>query len=468
MSKGESRGAIYSLTLFTSKFFIVAQVLLVSVLLTSCEKQSIVGASVQPDRDMLGIDYIDTTSIIAKTFQSDSLRTDETITQEYTTHALIGTYLDPIFGKASASLYTQLRLNKDNPSFGTNPIVDSVVLVLMYDSYYGKDQIVAQNINVHQVTEAMNTTTDYYSSDSLTRSITDLANNYSFIAEPAKNYTVVTITQGDTIETILPPQLRIPLDSTFGQNILNKQGEADLASNDAFQSYLNGIFISTANTPGLSTNEGNIFRFKMEDAQTVLSIFYHNDTDTALNINFSFNSVARFASFNHDYSTANANLIAQLGASPPANNDDVFIQPSARTNVKIEFPYLMNWLDSGAIAINTAELEITVNNSAGNMVDTFPAPPQLIAYGINNDGTQYDLPDALEGLAYFGGIYDSTAYVYKINIARYVQQVLNGTLENNGLYLKGAFEAILPNRVVLGGGTGANKMKLNITRTEIP
>lgn len=445
-----------------AKFFLILLVS-ISISITSCDESSVVGLDVQPANDLLSVDYQDTTTLITKTISVDSLRTDETLI--ITADALLGIYQDPVFGKTTASLYTQLRLPTNNPLFGTNPLIDSVVLSLVYDpAYYGKRQRVEQKINVYQVSEDIKGENSYYSNNTLTVNALDLANNYGFIPEPSKGLTI--------INEVLKPQLRIPLDVSFGQTILSNQTTANLASNTAFQTFMKGLYITTENTSVLNSAEGNILHFKMADAQSKLTLYYRNDTDDSLKYDLGLGSVARFSHFTHDYSAGiDANLATQLTLSPPppAQNDVVFIQSMAGVKTTIELPYLMNWVNSGAIAINKAELVIKVDPTATYQLDTFAAPTKLVLFGINDDGTNYVLPDANEGDNYFGGTYNSTTHEYRFNIARYIQQVLTGKRKNNGLHLLAGSGAINANRVVIGGGgsTSLYRMKLNIGYTKL-
>ena len=448
-----------------AKFFLV--ILLGSfIFLTSCDESSIVGVNVQPVNDLLNVNYQDTATLITRTVKMDSLRTDEALLQSFTTDALIGTYLDPIFGKNSASLYTQLMLNTDNPGFGSNPMIDSVVLSLVYDSSYcyGKAVRVAQNINIYELSEDMVVGNSYYSNSALsTNTTTDLANNFKFVPNP----TTTVYALGDTLE----PQVRIPLDKNFGQSILNIQGTANLANNAAFQSYLKGFYITTENTTGLNSGDGNILRFKLADVQTKLTIFYKNDLNDSLFYDFNMGSVARFSQFKHQFTNIDANLFAQLSANPPAQNDVVFIQSMAGVKVKIEIPYIMNWNKLGPIGINKSELVIKIDTTTtAYQFNTFVAPSNLMLYGINDDGSDFILPDYNEGSNYFGGIYNSTTQEYIINISRYIQEILSGKIKNNGLHLLALNGAINADRVVIGSGDkgSAYQMKLNITCTKLP
>lgn len=446
-----------------AKFFLIVVVLL-SVFVISCDESSVVGLDVQPTNDLLNVNLVDTATLITRTVKMDSLRTDETIMQLFTNNVLLGTYIDPIFGKSTASIYTQLNLNTSNPGFGVNPILDSAVLALVYDTaFYGKRQISAQQVSIYELSEDLKIDSSYHSGNSLSTVGSDLA-NFTFIPN---------FTKWDTIlGEALKPQLRIPMDVNFGQTILNNQNTTNLANNTSFQSFLKGLYITTENTTGLNSGEGNIFSFNMKDSQSRLTLYYHNDTATSLKYDFSTSGAARFSKFIHDFTSANTDLASQLSTSSPTQNDVVFVQSMSGTKVKIEMPYIMNWNnDHGTTGINKAELVIKINTDANYELSTFSPPEKLMLYGINDDGSDYVLPDAYETRPnYFGGVYDATTQEYRINISRYIQQILLGERKNNGLHLLVLNGAINANRAVIGGGGNgsAYQMKLNITHTKLP
>ena len=433
----------------------------VSIIITSCNKSSVIGLSVQPTNDLLKIAYIDTTTLLTKTVRVDSLRTDEMLI--YTAEALLGKYRDPTFGMATASLYTQLGLSSVAPLFGVSPLIDSVVLCLVYDTaYYGNRNRVAQKINVYYVGEDINSTVSYYSNNTL-NTYFDLAHDHKFIPNPTDSVLI------DAVK--LKPQLRIPLDKSLGQSMLDNP--IDLATNLSFQTLLKGLYITTENTTNLSVGEGNILHFMLADPLSKLTLYYHSSSTDSTHFNLkkydlTLNSVARFSHFNHDYSTVDVNLAAQLSANPPKQNDVAFIQSMSGVQTKIEFPYIMNWLKQGPIAIDKAELIVKVDLTATYQINSYAPPTQLLLFGINDDGTEYSLPDLAEGIAYYGGTYDPIAHEYSFNIGRYVQQVLMGKLHNNGLHLLAFNGAIKANRVVIGGGgSSPYQMKLNMTYTKL-
>jgi hypothetical protein len=462
-------------TSWSAKFFLILFVGL-SICIISCDEASVVGLNVQPQNDLLHVGYIDTTTLITKTVRVDSVYTDGISVSQPNGLMIFGKYNDPVFGPTSSSIYTQVRLpsNIESNSFGTNPVCDSIILALAYDgSCYGKTIRKAQTVNVYQVIEDM-PVQYYFSNNSFNTSTFDLANSYSFIPRPADTLTIMGI------KTI--PELRVPLDNNFGQVLLNNQGSGNLASNTAFQNFMKGLYITTEHTNGLGNDDGNIMHIKM--TQSAITLYYHytgktliTNVDSVIPAKYDFDlgSVIRFMHFKHDYSNGivDPNLASQLSASPPVQNNTVFIQPMAGLRTKVEMPTLMNWVKSGPIAINKAELIIKTDPTTTYEMETFSPPASITAAGINDDGTIYLLPDvAVESNrpGYYGGKYDAVTHEYHINVSLYIQQVLNGTRKNNGVYiLTGVLSSLNPDRVVIGGGGSGSsyQMKLNITYTKL-
>ncbi|MES2591574.1 MAG: DUF4270 domain-containing protein [Bacteroidota bacterium] len=457
--------------IFGAKLFLIL-LAGISISITSCDESSVIGLDVQPPNDLLNVTYIDTTTLVTKTMLVDSLRSDETIIAIANIanatpgeNVLLGNYTDPVFGKTTASLYTQVKLSSINPLFGTAPMVDSVVLSMAYSpAYYGKTHHVPQNVNVYQVSEDIKLTTTYFSHNTVTTfAPDDLAANHTFIPAPADSVKVTGQTK--------KPQLRVPLANTFGQLILDQQGLATLASNSAFQTFMKGFYISTEYT-FTNNSEGNIVQFRLSDSESRLTVYYHSTENDSLKFDMPLAGVARFSHFNHGYTSGvHPNLAAQLSSTPPSQNDVVFVQAMGGVKTRIEFPYIMDWIKAGPIAVNRAELVIKADLGSAYQPDTFAAPPRLVLFGIRDDGTNYELTDAGEGDSYYGGKYNVLTHEYRFNIGRYVQEVLTGRLKNNGLDLLVSSGVVNGSRVVLGGGGGGTantyRMKLNIAYTNL-
>lgn len=455
---------VLSRLFYGTKFFIILASLSLAGL-SSCNESSVLGLEVQPQDDVLNVLFSDTTYIRSRTVKEDSLRTDETLL--FTGEALLGKYVDPVFGVSTASMYTQVRLPSSNPNFGANAAIDSVVLALVYDPTYVYGDttggtFAAQTVNVYQLFEDIKQEDNYYSNKDVIKSSFDLAGSQTFVPGYNDSVTVTGVRE--------KPQLRVRLNNIFGTAILNNQNTGNLSSDANFKAFMKGLCITTENST-LASGDGNIMRLKMIDAKTRLSIYYHNDTEDSLKYEFPLSNAARFSKFKHDYATIDAGLAAQINsATPPAQNATVFVQANAGLKTKIEFPFLMGWTDSGAVAINKAELVIKVDTSAIYEYSKYATPATLLLFQINDDSTSNILvPDYNEGTSYFGGSYDATNKEYRFNIARYIQQILTGARNNNGIYIITQNGAITASRVPLGGGDPASpfKMKLNITYTKL-
>jgi len=475
--KLNSKKIQYTLSRNFGTTFFLFSTLILSIFVTSCNKESQLGLDVQPEGDLLNVLWSDTATIYTRTVREDSLRTDETLL--LVGDVLLGKYNDPIFGLSSASFYTQIRIPASNPDFGRNAIADSTVLVLVYDNTYiygDTSNIQSQNINVYRMSSGISQSENYYSNNTVPTIQSDLANNKSFKPHITSSDSVMVNGVKERA------QLRIPMDVQFGQTIINNQTSGVLSSGDNFQNFLKGFYITTENTNGLASGEGNIFKVKITDPKSRLCVYYHYTGKTIVTTanpvqqdsviwtqyDMPMNNVARFSTFKHDYSSANTSLASQLSSSPAAQNTTVFVQPMAGVKTKVTLPYLMNWIDEGAIAINKAELLIRVDSTLSQL-NKYEALPNLLLFQINDDGTNNVLmPDFAEGTTYFGGSYNSGIYDYRFNIARYIQQILTGVKKNNGFYIIAQNGGVTANRIVIGGGNSPDfQMKLKLTYTKL-
>lgn len=442
-----------------AKFFLILSVSTL-IIFSSCNKPSVIGLDVQPENDLINAEFQDTLTLLTQIVPEDTLRTDGNFV--YTGIGLIGKYVDPVFGEATSSVYSQLRLPANAPAFGTLPQIDSVVLTLVYNDTYGKKVRHAQTINVYRLTEDLDIEAKYFSNNKKKNDGIDLAGAKVFVPRPKDSITVLGKKQA--------PALRVHLDKNLGQSILDKQGSTDLATNDNFSKFFKGLYITTENTTGLSPSEGNIITFNISSSR--VNIYYHNSADDSLRFDLGL-SGARFMNFSHNYKTANMDLQKQLYQNS-IQNDVVYVQSMAGLKTRVKIPHLLSWAKKGFIAINRAELII---KSISTPKDTFALVPVLNLLGISDDGiTSYVLPDAkYEGSTYFGGVLDDKN-CYRFAITRQIQQLINGKNNNNGFFITSPIGSSAANRVALGGGSATlsggiipnnYQMKLNITYTKL-
>ncbi|MBI3519086.1 MAG: hypothetical protein HY062_06980, partial [Bacteroidetes bacterium] len=146
---------------------------------------------------------------------------------------------------------------------------------------------------------------------------------------------------------------------------------------------------------------------------------------------------------------------------------------------RVYLPYLKNFNDSVNVAISRAELIIKVDDILSPTNANYGCPANLALIACNVDGTEELVYDQLETTDFvkYDGNYDATNKQYTFNIARQVQKILNGSIQNYGFFLVNA----LPNRsyvirrdnrlqrVVFGGKTNMNfKPIFKVTYVKYP
>jgi hypothetical protein len=421
-----------------TKFFLIAAI----VLMASCKKESALGSDIQPDGDLINLQSSDSLTIRSYTIKEDSLRSDEAgIVQ-------IGDLNDAYFGNTKASLFTQVSIpgSQTDIDFGTTAVFDSCALHLAYDYEYYGDTSQQMQFNVYQVTEDLKYDSVYYSNRvkqcyPTYASRIPIGGVYAF-PHPRQS----AIIGSDT--TV--PLLHIPMSNSFGAQIFSLSGGGNFHNNETFVSYMKGLCVDAQ----ASSSGGALMRFNLQDTSTKFILYYH---DGAVLKTFSFvinSTTAYFSNYKHDYSSATdpgSDLNNQLNNPGVNNSNTVYVSGAAGVKTKIEFPFLDNLKNLGyTIAINKAEL---VFKAVPNLnEDIYPINTRLYVVSIDSTGKQILLPDMFESTSYFGGTANTTTNEYHINIARYFQQLMEGSKPNNGLYLKEFDPNGQGRRVVLGSG----------------
>lgn len=262
------------------------------------------------------------------------------------------------------------------------------------------------------------------------------------------------------IEGVKAPQLIIPVDTAWGSYLLNN---ANFSSESAFNDFFNGFYI----TDSITNGSGCIFYFDLREAlpanfRSKMIFYYSNDTSTVPQIfEMAVNGGAHFNYFHHDYSQA---VFVNQFNDPVAGSNFCYLQSMAGIKTTIRFPHLNELIKTGQVSINRAVLEITADvSSSGNL----KPHSKLGLAGIDSAGLGYFLPDNIDNTALFGGDLTSSN-TYSFVITRYVQQVLNGSRKDYGLYLLASGAAVNANRTVIKGSNNLDKrMKLKIIFTSI-
>ena len=449
--------------------------LLISLfILSSCQDTESIGLEVDPATEIKG-SLIDTITINASTVVEDSIITNSL--EQYP----LGYLNDQIMGKTSASIGMSLTLDPPGLSFGTNPVLDSAVLVLYYGREFHGDSTSKFQIEVRQLANALNESSIHYNTKTI-------GSNSQILGSKLSNFNfkdsvkVTELVKGKPdVQRSKAPHLRIQLDKNFISNNLLIANTTTLSSNLELNKALKGLYLSVNNAQ--TTGKGGIAFFNLTDSSR-LEVYYKSENGTAIDTTLQKFPIKNnlspvVANFKHDY-TGTA-IQTQLN-NPNTKFDNTFVQGLAGLRTKLNFPHLDKLKSLGNITINKAELVVTVVGGT----DQFKPAQRLLLYqtdiakqrqliqdfGINPVISLTDLD--------FGGFYDRTNKRYKFVITTYIQDMLRGRTKQYDTYI--APVTINYNRqsgpvpsgatatsAVIGSGKAgvSYKMKLNIIYSKV-
>lgn len=459
--------------------------------LYSCTKISgtEIGSDLLPAVD--NINTFDTTlDVITENFiftDSTLPRLAKTVTGA-TPETLLG-YIsnDPQFGKTNASMYFEM-----DPVVYPYPYdvkdslyLDSVVLTLRWTGTLMGDTNQLQKVNVYRLDSLLNRDSAYYTN--ATFPYTQLLGSKTFapsILNDSLHLYKQTVTN----------QLRIRLDDSFGQELLNldtTNGGA-LSNDTAFNNFLKGFAVVPDLSGGPSANA--LMGFLISDTGSYLRVYYRYDTiakkDTTFKT-FRYNIFTGFAN-NITRDRSGSQIASQVA---PGADSVVYLQTSPGSYSIVRMPSLEGFRAlKGNVVIHRAELSMQQLLSSGQGDDIFNTPANLyIDYRdtVNNlqlpfiqDGFSLAtyVPANLGGIRkYVPGPGGQIVSEYRFNIPSWVQQIV--TRNNNvypiylyapyiirysGLFISAKVNNLANGRVKVGGGTSKErKMVMRIIYSKL-
>lgn len=258
---------------------------------------------------------------------------------------LLGVYVDPAYGKTTASIVTQVSPTTLSPDFGDNTSIDSVILKIPYynrvtgidddgnttytiqDSLYGEDSDGSINpfkLSIYKnnyflrdfdPNSGLDATQLYYSKADGTISNTDnfVLNGSSvinfdsnkgdllldtIITPSAKSEELWEISTTDTVKTRIVPQLRIKLDTLFWSNtIIKKEDDLVLSNSNNFNDYFRGLYFKAE----AQNENSSMVLLNLASSEANITIYYSEDstvegerTQSTYTLNFSGNILNTF------------------------------------------------------------------------------------------------------------------------------------------------------------------------------
>ena len=429
------------------------------LLFTTCKKDPYeIGIDLLPPSDTLNVLVTDTCTVYSFSERVDS------VYSAISPSVSLGGLFDPVFGKTAMSLFTQFVLSYDAPDFGKNPVLDSAVIMLYYNGYYG-DTNTWQHIMVYELGGDLHYDSAYYSTQSVWTYPNLLADQW-FKPYPSDS----VIVYGSKVQAHLRINLS-RLTDYFGNKILYAPASA-LLDNQSFIKYMKGLYIESQHV----SSNGAFLSFHIDSPVSRLVVYFHNDSKDSLSFDLFLNSeCARFQHIDHNgYLDADPDLKQQiLNHDTTRGKELLFLQGLGGVKTKIKIPYIQKFGGGHKIAINDALLLMT--NIDQEYSKQLIPPPKITLIRQDTGGLIGYLIDEAEGESYFGGTYDSTHRTYYFRITRHVQRLIDGYYTNNyDLYMlvnNPLSNNLYPNRVVLNGtspsmpGSQSSRFRLKISYT---
>ncbi len=381
--------------------------------------------------------FTDTVTVRTSTVLVDS------IPSSTPAYLLTGRYVDPQLGTISARSYAEFGIGPELVPDATQ-VFDSLVLVLTPDTYRYGDSTRVQRVEVHQLTAALRTTKPYYTKDDAPYDATSLGQRAFYGSKQLK-------------------PLRVRLSNAFG-NTLWKAGQAgQLTTQDQLAVYLHGLAV----LPG-ATDNAAVVRWT---AAPTLTLYYHAFNDPATALSYVFTTGSANPHFYHLEADRTGTALAALNKpgqalSSTATGNRTFLQAGLGLYTKVEFPYLRTFYEYGnTLILNSASLQMVVPASTENTL--LPLPPSLAVQLVDraNHPSTVIASNILpaRGTSVRTGLEQD---FYNLDLLAYVQQVVAGTISNDGVVLNPNVVSTV-NRAVLGSANSPDaplQLKIYYTR----
>lgn len=433
------------------------------ILFTACKKdESAVGSSL--DNQNLNFQITDTFTVYTESEFVDSMESDETSV------GLLGAYHDPIFGAVNCGIVTQIvpdNITNDFPDAG-EVIMDSVILSLRYTSinYYANFQDIS--IEVYEIDDILERTSQvYYTFEEPTTIGSNLTFDDPAVFSP--DFVANQIVGEDTIV----PHLRIPLKTELGMDFIADANAGLLNENFATNTF-KGLYIKV-NVPdapkfGLSSGDGTVLYFSLEDAVSKVTLYYHTVSDEYDSFDFDINSsTARYNKIEYDRTGTQVELAED---NPSMGEETFYVQGGAIRGV-IKFPHIEEFYkdslgNPNPRIINRAVLVLPIQDYASDVFD--PTARLFIARIVDSKLSTFTEDYGFGSTTTDNSVtYDEDAKEYRFIMTQEIQGLLNGDFENVGYRVYSpAFFASTVERIIFNGQktTLKNKPRLEITYTE--
>ena len=413
------------------------------------------GIEVLPPTELVDVVHADTFTIDLTTEIIDSISTADSSFQ------LMGNYIDPEFGRISATSFLQFFPPDSAAAFfadsdPNNLILDSAVLQLDMTNSYGRLQT-PQQLRIYELEEEFPIRENLSSRSTLAQKKAELSGGKK------TSYNNILF------------DLRVRLDREFGERLLFAGN--NLKTIKDFTDNFIGLSVSTVPVGFLSREPGAVFQVYTGFGNATRMILYFqyraSATSTFVDTTAIF-PIGEEARRFHQITRSETNSKLLVAEQDPPNTYE-FMQAGSLIVLKVKLPSLDQF--RRGTGINNAELFLKIDEDFLGSDGRFDPPDAIQLVYLDENGNE--LPDEnpagfiLEnpGVADILQIpYDNTAHAYRIKLTSYIQEVIKGSRENHGFVLKPIrepvqFQAYVKRGVFTGVNHPVSPPKLSITYT---
>jgi len=215
----------------------------------------------------------------------------------------VGDFEDPIFGKRSFFILSQLELSRNNPDLESLVELDSVVLSIplfsrqVAENEFEIDSAVGNpdsnfNVKVFKSNHFLRDIdpgpdgefdqSQVYFNNQLSDFLPNIENTPIATSETLtlselkeQKFLIEVVNDSVTEEIAIPPQIRIKIPNSFIQEeIISKAGGPELVSNSAFKNYFRGLYIQLE-----SENDDVLLGLNMNSESASVKMFYKTEVE---------------------------------------------------------------------------------------------------------------------------------------------------------------------------------------------
>lgn len=421
--------------------FLFATFFSLMLVFPSCKKKdNKIGQHGFNEEDLLNSSVTDTFYIETYNVRQDSVNT------KGAQYKLIGGYNDPKVGKVDASFYTQLGLeNTGYTNFGTAPVIDSLVLALQLDGAYGAPEDCT--FEVFELTDKLDKDSSYYEFSSISHGNENLIKSGYETLKP-NPYSKVKVGNDS-----LNPHIRLMLKNSLAQRLMDGVTQGHYASQDAFRSFFKGFYVKLTNY-NPATGKGCVYYVNLNGINSRLVLYYRDDTDTKKAYNYLMNGAN--VSFNHSEFDPGTSDMKQVLTTPSLGQKEYYAL-SMYSKAFVHFPTIKNIPKD--VIIQRAKLILPVSHYTGNV---YTPSSNLIVYAKVTGKTGNI---TFSGLTNKKATYDANQKEYSFDLRDYIQYVILGKVEHEGLYFMGENYASRLERITFNGPETIYKKKPKLVVT---